>query len=915
MSFQTQNTSYNGHTSGVARAAEDSLNHKMAAMSSKDDLMDQDFTSDINGVKYYAGSYVHKNHEKMAKTWKTHQETSNMAHKSQSLQIRDSAVNVDSNSHPSVMHLWDSINSTDNMKFGDEHKYNIEHSDVPSTHDSTVNTNQLQNIKDTQEYKAVRNLNQKINFSTYNSNSKFKNSLETHSSKLDIKNWDSAGNTSTTASRSFLPLLKKDIKNPNLKSSDSMNSHLVPEESFEPSRNNYEDVSPSFYTKNDEIALDDTRIDGRSISQKIVRRIATFTSTDRNANIPQLSKRVNANSSKYSYKKVSLDDLTTNYVHHSPMKLDNDSETNNTISGDYRMRQEPSNKPTFLKSVLKLKKTNKPIPGELKPLSEQLKDAHKQYNYNKNFVETNLDITQSLDSKSLKYLNEKHNQGSYNITVKSTQPAGIKDGNQEKVLKSDSLKLPLTPEITLKYYGRLLTEYEEKEILTFKEIYFAGTSSIEKIGSERRKTGADLGRAYNVVGSIQGAETKEALLKAKDKLDNNYKPDIDMDVYNNGFDDSRGDYYLTKNDHINYRYEILSLLGKGSFGQVVKCYDHKTKSNVAVKIVRNKQRFEKQGKIEVKVLVNLKKNDLSNKYSLVHALDSFNFRGHLCISFEILGCNLYEWIKLGKFEGINTVVVRYIAAQVLNCLLLLYKCKTIHCDLKPENILLVDRTIKSPGKHCLKGTPAMTIEQLSKYKIKVIDFGSSCLESEQIYTYVQSRFYRSPEVMLGMPYSMSVDMWSFGCILAELYTGCPLFPGENEIQQMMCIMKIRGLPSNDLINRGTRKAVFFNEDSSPILEANSKGVITTPGSSNLCKVLKTKDFIFVDFLEKCLEWDPEKRITPAQAINHPFISQGLLKLTNNVNKKNSLLPSSNAFSASTVKLNSNVNNNLPKGKF
>ena len=66
---------------------------------------------------------------------------------------------------------------------------------------------------------------------------------------------------------------------------------------------------------------------------------------------------------------------------------------------------------------------------------------------------------------------------------------------------------------------------------------------------------------------------------------------------------------------------------------------------------------------------------------------------------------------------------------------------------------------------------------MSTFCLQVIDFGSSCFESERVYTYIQSRFYRSPEVILGLPYEMAIDMWSLGCILAELLTGCPLFPG------------------------------------------------------------------------------------------------------------------------------------------
>lgn len=101
----------------------------------------------------------------------------------------------------------------------------------------------------------------------------------------------------------------------------------------------------------------------------------------------------------------------------------------------------------------------------------------------------------------------------------------------------------------------------------------------------------------------------------------------------------------------------------------------------------------------------------------------------------------------------------------------------IHCDLKPENVLLKPK---------------------SKTEIKLIDFGSSCFENERIYTYIQSRFYRAPEIMLGIPYKTAIDIWSFGCILAELCTGFPIFPGESEPEQMALIMEIIGLPPKSL---------------------------------------------------------------------------------------------------------------------
>lgn len=91
----------------------------------------------------------------------------------------------------------------------------------------------------------------------------------------------------------------------------------------------------------------------------------------------------------------------------------------------------------------------------------------------------------------------------------------------------------------------------------------------------------------------------------------------------------------------------------------------------------------------------------------------------------------------------------------------------------------------------------------------MIDFGSSCFQDETIYTYIQSRYYRAPEITLGVPYSHYIDTWSTGCILAELYTGVPVFPGENEFEQMKYMIDTLGMPPRIMMQRGSRRSVFF----------------------------------------------------------------------------------------------------------
>ena len=236
---------------------------------------------------------------------------------------------------------------------------------------------------------------------------------------------------------------------------------------------------------------------------------------------------------------------------------------------------------------------------------------------------------------------------------------------------------------------------------------------------------------------------------------------------------------------------------------------------------------------------------------MVNFTQSFYFRGHLCISTELLGMNLYEFIKVHEFRGFSLKLIRRFTKQLLSSLVLLHSHRIIHCDLKPENVLLA---------HPMHAD------------IKVIDFGSSCFESAKVYTYIQSRFYRSPEVILGMTYGMPIDIWSLGCILAELYTGYPIFPGENEQEQLACIMEVFGPPEKHLIEKSTRKKLFFDSLGKPRLTVSSKGRRRRPSSKTLQQALKCDEDSFVDLIARCLRWDPDRRMKPEEALQHDFLT-------------------------------------------
>lgn len=170
--------------------------------------------------------------------------------------------------------------------------------------------------------------------------------------------------------------------------------------------------------------------------------------------------------------------------------------------------------------------------------------------------------------------------------------------------------------------------------------------------------------------------------------------------------------------------------------------------------------------------------------------DTFIHHSHLCLVFELLSNNLYELIKQNSFRGLTTSLVRVFTAQLLDALTVLNEAKIIHCDLKPENILL---------------------KSLSSPTIKVIDFGSACHEKQTVYTYIQSRFYRSPEVIISLPYATSIDMWSLGCICVELFLGLPLFPGTSEFNQITRIVEMLGMPPDHMLDKGKQTAHFFDQ--------------------------------------------------------------------------------------------------------
>ncbi|KRT82278.1 protein kinase, partial [Oryctes borbonicus] len=360
-------------------------------------------------------------------------------------------------------------------------------------------------------------------------------------------------------------------------------------------------------------------------------------------------------------------------------------------------------------------------------------------------------------------------------------------------------------------------------------------------------------------------------------------------LYNDGYDDDNHDYIVKNGEKFLDRYEIDSLIGKGSFGQVVKAFDHEEQTYVAIKIIKNKKPFLNQAQIEVKLLEMMNRADAENKYYIVKLKRHFMWRNHLCLVFELLSYNLYDLLRNTNFRGVSLNLTRKFAQQLCTALLFLStpELNIIHCDLKPENILLCNP---------------------KRSAIKIVDFGSSCQLGHRIYQYIQSRFYRSPEVLLGIQYDLAIDMWSLGCILVEMHTGEPLFSGANEADQMNKIIEVLGMPPKHLLDQGSKVRKFFDKlsDGRYVLrKTKDSKKYKPPGTKKLHDILGVEnggpggrrfgeqghlmlDYLkFKDLILRMLDYDPKTRITPYYALQHNFFKRTADKGTNTANSTSS----------------------------
>jgi serine/threonine-protein kinase PRP4 len=348
--------------------------------------------------------------------------------------------------------------------------------------------------------------------------------------------------------------------------------------------------------------------------------------------------------------------------------------------------------------------------------------------------------------------------------------------------------------------------------------------------------------------------------------------ELDASMMDN-WDDPEGYYNTRLGELINGRYHVKQVLGKGMFSSVVRALDEKTGKLVAVKIIRQNDTMRKAGMKEIGILEQLLEADPEDKKHVIKFERYFDHKGHLCMVFENLSMNLRELLKkYGRDVGLNLRAIRAYAQQIFLGLSLLRKCNILHADLKPDNLLVNE----------------------NRNMLKICDLGSASSASDnEITPYLVSRFYRAPEVMLGIPFDYAIDVWSIGCTLFELYTGKILFTGRNNNQMLRAIMECRGKYPPRLLRRGSLAPMHFDDmlNFHSIEEDRITGRIVTrildfkkperdlktrlmgKGTRGMADSDAKELTLFVDFLDRCLTLNPEKRCTPDEALRHPFLAR------------------------------------------
>ena len=291
------------------------------------------------------------------------------------------------------------------------------------------------------------------------------------------------------------------------------------------------------------------------------------------------------------------------------------------------------------------------------------------------------------------------------------------------------------------------------------------------------------------------------------------------------------------------KYQIIKLIGDGTYGQVYEGINKETNMKVAIKKLKNKMSSWEDCILQNEVRF-LRKLNHENIVKLLEVIREQN--SDVSYIFEYCDCNLFQFIENHRKQKmfISEMKIRNIVYQIICGVKYLHSCNIMHRDLKPENILMI----------------------INNNLIKIADFGTAKeipeYKNNSLTDYVCTRWYRAPECTLkSNNYNEKIDVWAIGCIMAELYTLKPLFPGIDEFDQLNKILKIVGTPEYN----------EWPEGYTLVQKLNIR--LPSYNKSNLKQYVFNANDDAIDFLEFIFQLNPDKRPSCNELLKHPYFTE------------------------------------------
>ncbi|KAG5505827.1 hypothetical protein JKF63_05163 [Porcisia hertigi] len=317
------------------------------------------------------------------------------------------------------------------------------------------------------------------------------------------------------------------------------------------------------------------------------------------------------------------------------------------------------------------------------------------------------------------------------------------------------------------------------------------------------------------------------------------------------------EFEIVKDDLIAGRYRVDAPINAATFSHTVRCHDELRCQPVCLKIIRNSKSFFDQALDEVRSLTCVNEAGDADECCVVRLLDYFYFRDHFILVTELLLDNLYEHSRkldiVQRCAYFTLARLQRIMRQVLIALKLIHSMNLIHCDIKPENI---------------------AFKSVADCDVKVLDLGSSCYVTDMLSSYVQSRSYRAPEVILGCKYGPAVDIWSLGATAAELATGTVLFNVESVPAMLASIASVCGPIPAEMLQEGRNTSFYVTKHGAFYDYEGDQLVFHFPSEPPDAAVLfGFDDHDYVGFVRLCLTLDASSRPSAAQLLDHPFLTK------------------------------------------